>query len=127
MVKTTKGSSGTDKKKKKKKQGKRFKVKSESALLYFIAHNPHPQQTKKLLETLLLPEQYTVLREIAINDLANNLPAYGALKKKQGLRTELKARFQRLAQGVLKKRNLRHVYPLLKLLAGDALTYHGLC
>ncbi len=104
----TKGSSGTDKKKKKKKkkQGKRLKVNSESALLYFIAHNPHPQQTKKLLETLLLPEQYTVLREIAINDLANNLLAYGALKKKQGLRTELKACFQRLAQGVLKKRNL---------------------
>ena len=103
------------------------KVKNECALLYFIAKNPHEKQTLQFLRYLLLPEQLTVLRELAVNDLAQNLPAYSQKKRKAELQGTFKLRIRKLAQGQLKKDNIHHLYPILKIWAQHALQYHGIC
>ena len=44
----------------KKNKKKSDKLKVESALLYFLAHNPHESQTKRFLKCSLNKAQYTV-------------------------------------------------------------------
>ena len=121
MVSSKKQSPTASKKKKKKKN----KLKTESALLYFLAHNPHTSQTKKFLKSALNKEQYTVLREIAVNELANNLPDYSKSRKEK-VKKENITRLRRLAQGQLKKANLVHLYHLLKILCTNVLHHHDI-
>lgn len=70
-------------------------------------------------------DQYTVLREIAVNELANNLPDYSRGSKEKVKRENI-ARLRRLAQGLLKKNNLVHIYNLLKILCTNVLHYHDI-
>ena len=104
-----------------------YKLKRETPFLYFLAKNPHQWQTKKFLKTLLLPSQYKALREIAVNELAGNLPQLGTSKKKSQLKKASKARLTKLAKGQLLKSNLHHILDLIRILADHTLTYHDLC
>ena len=58
----------------------RNKIKAECTFLYFLAHNPHEEQSKKILHYLITSSQYLVLRELVVNDMAQNLPEYGKNK-----------------------------------------------
>ena len=60
----------------------RNKFKTESIFI-FIAHNPHYLQNKKFVSKMILPSQMLVLREIATNKLAKNIPMYDRPKKKR--------------------------------------------
>lgn len=117
--------SSSPNKKKSKKKNTKNKLKTESALLYFLAYNPDSSQTKKFLKSALNRDQYTVLREIAVNELANNLPDYSRGSKEKVKRENI-ARLRRLAQGLLKKNNLVHIYNLLKILCTNVLHYHDI-
>ena len=105
----------------------RNKLKKEAAFLYFLAHNSHEGQTKKFLSSLLLPSQYTVLQEIAVNEVAGNLPPIGKRKRKRALEKVAKTRLGKLAKGKLLKSNLHHLLDLLRILADHTVTYHDLC
>ena len=122
---------GSSKKKGGKKTGDKTKLKKETAFLYFLAHNPHPLQTKKFLSSLLVPSQYSVLREVAVNELAGNLPETGKSshkkKQKKDAKTAGRARLTKLAKGELVKSNLHHLADLIRILAEETLTYHDLC
>ena len=109
------------------KRADRTKLKRETAFLYFLAFNKHTNQTKKFLSSLLLPSQYTVLREIAVNELAGHLPSRGKLKRKSELKKEARKRLTKLAKGELLKSNLHHILDLIQILADNTLTYHDLC
>ena len=58
------------------------KLKEECRFLHFLTHSQNIAQSKKILHQLLSKHQYTILRELVINDLASNLPTYGSTKKK---------------------------------------------
>ena len=103
------------------------KVQKECALLYFLAYNPHSKQSIHFLKYSLIPQQYKVLQELAVNDLAHNLPEYNQKKRKGQLHLALKIRIQRLAEGKLKREKLHHLYPIIQLWAQHALRYHDLC
>ena len=109
------------------KKGDRSKLKKETAFLYFLAHNPHHSQSKKFLSSLLLPSQYTLLREIAVNELAGNIPPIGKTKKKSRLKQAAKSRLKKLAKGELNRSNLHHLLDLIRILAEHTVTYHDLC
>ena len=57
------------------------KLKLEYRFLHFLTHSKNIAQSKKILCQLLSKHQYTILRELVINDLASNLPTYGSTKK----------------------------------------------
>ena len=90
-----------------------------------LAHNPHGEQSKKILHYLITSSQYLVLRELVVNDMAQNLPKYG--KKKLSLCKTLKSNLQRLAGGKFKKHNLHHLYHYLKILVSDVLKHYDFC
>ena len=118
----------SEKKKKKKKKKNTKKLKQECAFLSFVANNPNVQQTKRFLSELVTKSQLLALRELAVNDLAKTLPHwYGSKKGKSGYNKTLKLRILRLARGVLKRRNLHHLYPYLRIVCHNALNHHGLC
>lgn len=102
------------------------KIRDERGFLFFLLHNPHPKQTRHFLTRLLRPEQYTVLRELAVNDLAHNLPSYDQQKKKRELSQKNILRIRSLAQGKLKRQHLHHLLPLLRIWARHSLAYYGL-
>ena len=58
------------------------KLKEECGFLHFLAHSKNMAQSKKILRQLLSKHQYTVLRELVINNLAGNLPTYSSTKKR---------------------------------------------
>ena len=66
------------------------KLKGECGFLHFLTHSKNIAQSKKILCQLLSKHQYIILRELVINDLADNLPTYGSNKKKAELRKSLK-------------------------------------
>lgn len=103
------------------------KVKRECAFLYFVAYNPHEKQSKNFLKYLLRPEQYTVLRELAVNYLANNIPNYTHKKRTAELKEHFSVHIERLAEGKLKKEKIHHLFPIIQLWAQHALKYHELC
>ena len=74
------------------------KLKEECRFLHFLTHSKNIAQSKKILRQLLSKHQYTVLRELVINDLASNLPTYGSTKKKAELRKSLKKETGTLGQ-----------------------------
>ena len=75
-----------EKKKKKKKNKKQYntknKIKNECAFLYFLANNNCEKQTKLFLRFFTNSTQYTLLRELVVNDLPENIPDYNMKKKK---------------------------------------------
>ena len=113
------------KKKGERKKTDKTKLKREKAFLHFLAVNPHDNQNRKFLSTLLLPSQYAVLREIAVNELAGNLPETG--KSNRELKKTHRARLNKLAKGELKKSNLHHIFDLIRILAQSTVRYHDLC
>lgn len=110
-----------------KKQAKQtHKVRDEQGFLQFLIHNPHPQQTRQFLTRLLHRDQYRVLQELAVNDLAHNIPLYDYPKKKKQLSEENRIRIKTLAQGKLKPQHLHHLLPLIQIWARHSLAYYGL-
>lgn len=103
------------------------KIQKECTFLYFLAYNSHERQTIHFLKYLLLPQQYMVLRELAINDLAEYLPEYTDKKKRNQLKVKLKNPIQKLAKGQLPRENIHRLYKIIRLWASDAIQYHGLC
>ena len=80
----------------------------------FLGHNKHEKQMKKVLQYLVTPSQYMLLRELAINELARNLCI---TDKKTKLRKKFKNKLLSLANGKYKKQQLHLLYPILQLLA----------
>ena len=103
------------------------KLKQECGFLYYLAHSKNIPQSKKFLCQLLSRHQYTVLRELVINDLAGNLPTYGSTKKKGELRKSLKRRLEHLVRGQYHKDYLPILFLYLQLLAIHTLQFHGIC
>ena len=103
------------------------KLKEECGFLHFLTHSKNIAQSKNFLCQLLSKHQYTILRELVINDLACNLPTYGSIKKKAKLRKSLKKRLEHLARGQYHKDYLPILFPYLQLLAIHTLQFHGIC
>ena len=64
-----------DNKKKNKKKIKN-KIKNECTFLYHITYNKDEKQTKEFLCYFTNSTQYMLLRELVVNDLAENIPDY---------------------------------------------------
>ena len=103
------------------------KLKGECRFLHLLTHSKTIVQSKIFLHQLLSKHQYTVLRELVINDLASNLPTYGSNKKKAKLRKSLKKRLEHMARGQYHKDYLPILFPYLQLLAIHTLQFHGIC
>ena len=70
------------KKKNKKQYNTKNKIKNECTFLYFLANNNCEKQTKDFLHFFTNSTQYTLLKELVVNDLAENIPDYNTKKKK---------------------------------------------
>ena len=104
----------------------RSKLKREYPFLYFLVNNENVQQTRDVLTLDATKHQYIVLRELAVNELANNIPAYTQPKRKKELKKKNLIRLKKLAQGTIKYQNLGALLPLLRLIIQDAIIHHGL-
>ena len=93
--------------------------------MYFVAFNQNLAQTKKLLSLDLTRNQYTLLRELSVNEIAKNLPSYSNTKAKSELKKRHLQRLKKLARGHLKPNNLTILFPLLRLIVRDALIHNG--
>ena len=93
------------------------KLKQECRFLHYLTHSKNIPQSKKFLHQLLSKHQYTVVRELVINDLAGNLPTYSSTKKKAKLRKSLKRRLEHLAKGQYHKDFLPILFLYLESLA----------
>ena len=71
-----------DNEKKNKKKKIKNKIKNECAFLYYIAYNKDEKQTKEFLHYFTNSMQYTLLRELVVNDLAENISDYNMTKIK---------------------------------------------
>ena len=69
-----------NKKKNKKKKMIKNKIKNECAFLYYIGYNKDEKQTKEFLHYFTNPIQYMLLRELVVNDLAENIPDYNTTR-----------------------------------------------
>ena len=69
-----------DNEKKNKKKKIKNKIKNECTFLYYIAYNKDEKQTKEFLCYFTNSMQYTLLRELVVNDLAENIPHYNTTK-----------------------------------------------
>ena len=67
-----------------------------------------------------------LLRELVVNDLAENIPDYNKTKIKNNLKKSMKYRIKCLACGGLKKHNLHNIYPFRKILTKNVLQYNDL-
>ena len=110
-----------DNKKKKKKKKIKNKIKNECAFLYYIAYNKDEKQTKEFLCYFTNSMQYTLLRELVVNDLAENIPDYNTTKIKNNFKKSMKYHIERLAHGEFKKHNLHNIYPFIKILTKNVL------
>ena len=102
------------------------KIKYETAFLYYIAYNKDEKQTKEFLCYFTNPMQYILLRELVVNDLAENILDYNTTKIKNNLKKSMKYCTECLARGELKKHNLHNIYPFIKILAKNVLQYNEL-
>ena len=103
------------------------KLKQECRFLHYLTHSKNIPQSKNNLRQLLSKHQYTILRELVVNDLAGNLPTYDSTKKKAELRKSLKRRLEHLAKGQYHKHYLPLLFLYLQLLAIYTLQFHGIC
>ena len=113
-------------KKNKKKKKIKNKIKNECTFLYYIAYNKDEKQTKEFLCYFTNSMQYTLLRELVVNDLAENIPDYNTTKIKNNFKKSMKYHIEHLAHGELKKHNLHNIYPFIKILAKNVLRYNDL-
>ena len=109
-----------DNKKKNKKKIKN-KIKNECTFLYYIAYNIDEKQTKEFLHYFTNSMQYLLLRELVVNDLAENIPDYNTKEVKNNFKKSMKYRIECLAHGELKKHNLHNIYPFIKILTKNVL------
>ena len=105
-----------DNEKKNKKKKIKNKIKNECAFLYYIAYNKDEKQTKEFLCYFTNSMQYTLLRELVVNDLAENISDYNMTKIKNNFKMSMKYPIKHLAHGELKKHNLHNIYPFIKIL-----------
>ena len=68
-----------------------------------------------------------VLREIATNELARNIPTYDRPKKKTEAMENKQNHLVHLSCGEMNKRNLFHLLDLIKILAVHVIEHHDLC
>lgn len=115
-----------DKRKKTKTRKNTRKVVQNRVFLHFLANHNDEDQTKMFLTRVITDDQLLLLRELVVNDLEGNIPSYSNKKTRNQLRHALKTRLHRFALGELKKQNVHYLYPLLKILAQNALRHHGL-
>ena len=101
-----------NKKKNKKQYKTKNKIKNESAFLYFLANNKCEKQTKHFLHYLTNSMQYTLLRELVVNNLMENIPDDNMKKIKNNLKKVMKNHIEHLAHGELKKHNLHNIIHL---------------
>ena len=104
-----------------KKKKIKNKIKNECAFFYYIACNKDEIQTKEFLCYFTNSTQYTLLGELVVKDLAENIPDYNTTKIKNNFKKSMKYRIKRLAHGELKKHNLHNIYPFIKILAKNVL------
>ena len=104
-----------------KKKKIKNKIKNECAFLYYIAYNKDEKQTKEFLHYFTNSMQYTLLRELVVNDLAENIPDYNTTKIKNHFKKSMKYCIKRLAHGELKKHNLHNIYPFIEIHAKNVL------
>ena len=107
--------------KKKKKKTIKNKIKNECTFLYYIANNKDEKQTKEFLHYFTNSMQYMLLRELVINNLAENIPDYNMKKIKNNFKKSMKYHIKHLACGELKKHNLHNIYPFIKILTKNVL------
>ena len=110
-----------DNKKNKKKKMIKNKIKNECAFLYYIGYIKDEKQTKQFLCYFTNPMQYMLLRELVVNDLAENIPDYNMTKIKNIFKKSMKYRIKHLAHRELKKHNLHSIYPFIKILTKNIL------
>ena len=55
-------------------RSKQGTLKKECISFNILPHNAHEKQMQKILQYLITPSQYTLLRELVVNELARNLP-----------------------------------------------------
>ena len=115
-----------DNEKKNKKKKIKNKIKNECAFLYYIAYNKDEKQTKEFLHYFTNSTQYTLLRELVVNNLAENIPDYNMTKIKNNFKKSMKYCIEHLAHGELKKHNLHNIYPFIKILTKNVLQYNEL-
>ena len=113
-------------KKKKKKKKIKNKIKNECTFLYYIAYNKDEKQTKEFLHYFTNSTQYMLLRELVVNDLAENIPDYNTTKIKNNFKKSMKYSIKHLAHGELIKHNLHNIYPFIKILTKNVLQYNEL-
>ena len=106
-------------KKNKKKKKIKNKIKNECAFLYYIAYNKDEKQTKEFLHYFTNSTQYALLRELVVNDLAENIPDYNTTKIKNNFKKSCEILYR--ARGELKKHNLHNIYPFIKILMKNVL------
>ena len=68
-----------------------------------------------------------VLREIATNELAKNIPTYDRPKKKRDAMENMRKFLIRLSHGEMDKRNLYHLLDIIQILAAHVIEHHELC
>ena len=117
---------GKKKKKQKTRTTDRRKLIRQYPFLYFLAYNDNLRQARDVLTLDTTKEQYTLLRELAVNELANNLPAYHTPKRKKELKDKNLVRLKQLAKGILKYHNLGPLYPLIRIICQDTIIHHGI-
>ena len=115
-----------DNEKKNKKKKMKNKTKNECTFLYYIAYNKDKKQTKEFLHYFTNSMQYMLLRELVVNDLAENIPDYNTTKIKNNFKKSMKYCIECLACGELKKHNLHNIYPFIKILTKNVLRYNEL-
>ena len=68
-----------------------------------------------------------VLREIATNELAKNIPTYDRPKKKRDAMENMCKGLIRLSHGEMNKRNLYHMLDIIHILAAHVIKHYELC
>ena len=76
---------------------------------------------------MITGSQMLVLRKIATNELARNMPTYDRLKKKTQAMENKQNHLIHLSHREMNKRNLFHLLDLIKILAAHIIEHHDLC
>ena len=78
------------------------------------------------MSEMILPSQMLVLREIATNELAKNIPMYDRPKKKRDAMENMCKHLIRLSHGEMNKRILYHLLDIIQILAAHVIEHHKL-
>lgn len=89
------------------------KIRTERAFLNFIADSPNTLQVKFLLNRITC-QQYSTLREIAVNALAGNLAFVKRARRKQQHDSSEHGKLVKLSKGTLSLTSLIKIHTFLK-------------